>query len=172
MSFDESTPTRFMHELEVGAKLQDSAVVLRQQASDGRGLVARGAVDHEVYTEVPGDRPIDHLEERHKPGGAVEPVQRADDLAGLDGQRGIQPGDAVALESWGARPGVPQQHRQSRRGAIQGSDLPFLIDGQDHGAPGRIAIQPADVVNLSRSAADPCTALQDRATLYPVIWLS
>ena len=79
---------------------------------------------------------------------AMAGVQRADDLAGAEVQRGVEARGAVALVVVGGALGEPGQHRQDRRGAIQRLDLGLLIDAEHDGALGRVEIEPDDVADL------------------------
>ena len=91
---------------------------------------------------------VDAFEKLEELNRAVALMQGADNLAGLDVQRGVEAGGAVALIVMGRALGGAGQHRQRRRGAVQRLDLAFLIDGQDDGALGRVEVQAADVVDL------------------------
>jgi hypothetical protein len=112
------------------------------------GFVAGGVVEHEVHAELLGNVGVDRFEEFQELDRAVALVQRADDLARLDVERGVEAGGAVALIVVGGALGRPGQHRTGRRGSIQRLNLAFLIDGQHDRAFGRVEIQAADVVDL------------------------
>ena len=78
----------------------------------------------------------------------VPGVQRADDLASGQVQRGVQAGGAgtdvvVAGPGRGAR-----QHRQHRGGAIECLDLRLLVHAQHHRPFRRVEIQADDVADL------------------------
>jgi hypothetical protein len=75
-------------------------------------------------------------------------MQGSEHLPGLDVQRGVEAGGAVALIVMGRALGGPGEHRQGRLGPIQRLDLRFLIHRENHGPFGRVEIQAADVVDL------------------------
>ena len=70
-------------------EVQDEAGVLREPASDGRGLMVGGVVEHEVHPEFGRDGLVDRFEELQEFDRAVALVQRADDLARLVARSGV-----------------------------------------------------------------------------------
>ena len=129
-------------------EVQHEARVGGQPALDRRRLVGGGVVEHEVDVEVGGDLAIERGQELLELDRAVAGVQRADDLAGGDVQRGVEARGAGALVVVGGALGRAGQHRQDRRGAIERLDLGLLIDAQHDRALGRVEIEPDDVADL------------------------
>src|SRR4051794_31978228 len=94
-----------------------------QPLLDGWGLVGGGVVEDQVDGQVVGDFLVDRGQELLELDRAVPRVQGADDLAGGDVECGVETGGAVALVVVGCALGGAGQHRQDRRGAVQGLDL-------------------------------------------------
>ena len=78
--------------------MQDEAWVGEQPFLDRRRLVRRAVVEHDVDVEAGRDLAIDGLKELLELDRAVAAVERADDLAGGEVQRGV--------EARGSRPAV------------------------------------------------------------------
>ena len=116
--------------------------MLREPAPDRRGLVAGGVVEHEVHFQVRRARRRRSLEELQELDRAVALVQRADHLARLDVQRGVEAGGAVALVVVGRALGRAGQHRQGRRGPIQRLDLALLVDASTTALSGGFRYRP------------------------------
>ena len=129
-------------------EVQDEPGVREQPALDRRGLVRRGVVEHQVHVEVGRDLAVDGLQELLELDRAVAGVQRADDLAGREVERGVEAGRAVTLVVVGRALGDPRAHRQDRRGPVQRLDLGLLIDAQHDGSLGRVEVQADDIADL------------------------
>jgi len=114
--------------------------VRREPASDLRGLVAGGVVEHEVHVELGGDIAVDRLEELQELDRAVALVQRADHLPAPEVQSGVQAGGAVPLIIVRRSLGRAGKHRQRRCGAVQCLDLALLIHAHHHSALGRVQV--------------------------------
>ena len=140
--------TRFSQDELVGVKCKTKRGWAASQLLDRRRLVGGAVVEDQVHVEVVGDLAVDGLQELLELDRAVAAVQRADHLAGRDVQRGVEAGGARALVVVGGALRGAGQHRQDRRGAIQGLDLGLLVDAEHDGALGRVEVEPDDVADL------------------------
>jgi hypothetical protein len=98
--------------------------------------------------KVGGDLGLDSSQERQELGGPMTGVQRSDDLAGGQIQRGVQARGAVPnVIVAGPRRGAGQ-HGEHRCGAVERLDLSLLIHAQHQRAFRRIQVQPDHVAHF------------------------
>ena len=140
--------TRLIQLLEVGVKCSTNRGCCASQRWICGVLWLEALSSTRCTSRSAGTFAVDRLQELRELDRAVALVQGADDLPGLDVQRGVEARGAVALVVVGRALGRAGQHRQRRRGAVQRLDLRLLIDAQHHRPLGRVQIQAADVVDL------------------------
>jgi hypothetical protein len=110
-----------------GGEVQVEPRVLKQPLVDRGRLVGGVVVQHQVQFQAVGDGGVDQLEEPQELLVAVAPVRLGDDRAAGQVKRGEQAGRAVA-DVVVRHPGRGRrQHRQARRGPVQGLDLRLLV---------------------------------------------
>src|SRR5215216_3752465 len=112
--------------------------------------------------ELVGDLAVERGQERLEPDRAGTRLQLADHLAGGEIKRRVEARAAGAPVVVGGTPGRAGQHRQDRRGAIEGLDLGLLIDAQHDRALGRVENRPT----TSRTLSMNCGSLES----FQVSW--
>jgi hypothetical protein len=137
--------------------VQPDARAGRQPLSRRRGLV-RGqvAADHADGRARAG-LPAGLIREVPEAGGPVLRGQPAGHLAGGGVQRGEQVNGAVPDVLAAAPPGDPGDHRQHRRGPLQGLDLRLLTGREDRRVRRRRRVPArhvADLVSQQRARGD------------------
>lgn len=79
---------------------------------------------------------------------AVVALASGEDMTSRDVERGIQSRGTVADIIVGHALDISQTHGQQGLRSVQGLNLAFLIDTEDHGLIGRIEIQPDNIADL------------------------
>jgi hypothetical protein len=111
-------------------------------------LMGGVVVHHQMDIKVLGDIGVDLLEKPEKLLMAVAGLTPGQHLAGGDVQGGKERGGAVPHIVMGHPLHVAQSHGQDGLGAVQGLNLGFFVDAQDHGLVRRIEIESHDVPDL------------------------
>jgi hypothetical protein len=110
--------------------------------------------DVDVGVGVRRDRPFEEGQEvRAVTGGFALAIH----LAGAHVQGGEQVRRAMPDVVVGAFLGRVERDRQQRLGPVQRLDLGLLVDRKDHGATGRVEIEPDDVATFSANAGSLLT---------------
>ena len=131
---------------------------MSKQPSMHRGCLMGGQVVADHVNGQAGLRlPVDLIEEVAEVDRPVLGGQLADHLAGGGVQRGEQVDGAVPGVVEAAPLGHPGNHRQDRRGALQGLDLRFFVYRKDRRVRRRRQVQAhhiADLVDQQRVGRD------------------
>ncbi len=118
---------------------------------DGRRLVSREVVQHDVDLQRRLDARVDVAEERDEILRAMLRLAAREDLARRDVQRGEEIERAVAQVVVGLPLGLPDVHRQDRLRALERLDLGFLVEREHHRIVGGFMYSPTTSRTLSTS---------------------
>lgn len=105
-------------------------------------------VDDQVDVQIVGHIGIDMTQEGEELLVAMTPFALGQDLASSDIECGEQGRGAMADIVVRDPFDVTEPHGQYGLGSVEGLDLGFLVDAQDHGMVGRIEVQPDDVTDF------------------------
>ena len=119
-----------------------------QPTLDGRGLVGRVIVHHQMDVEVVGDPGFESAQEFEELPAAVTREALPDDLAGGDVQGREERGGPVAYVVVGAPLDLSGPHGQQRLRAVERLDLALLVHTQHQRPFRRAQIEPDDVAHL------------------------